>query len=184
MVDYAEHAAAGARLGIGSGVYQARDASVEDGSGAHRAGLQRAVERAVKQAIVDEGEAGGAERDDLGMRRGVAVAEDLVVASGDDFAGGRDDDGTDRDFAGAALASAMASRMNSSSWSRSGMGLSLVEVLARLRIERAEKGFERGDARCCEGARGFQTDLGGQRIERTLEAVADVGEAVEARVAV
>ena len=73
---------------------------MEDGAGAHGAGLERAEERAAQQTIVVESEAGGAECDDFSVRGGIVGAEDLVVAGADDFAAGGNDDGADGDLAG------------------------------------------------------------------------------------
>jgi len=76
---------------------------VEDGSGAHGAGFEGDVEGAafvsVEQSVVFEGAAGVAEGDDFGVGSGIVVAEDAVLAAGDDFAA-MDDDGADGDFAG------------------------------------------------------------------------------------
>ena len=77
---------------------------MEDGGRTHGAGFERDVEGAalvvfVQQAIVFEGAASLAEGDDLGVGGGVVVAEDAVLAMGDDLAL-VDDDGADRDFAG------------------------------------------------------------------------------------
>ena len=88
VVHDGEDAAAGPGLGVGSGVDQARDAGVQDGAGAHGAGLERAEERAVEQAVVGECDAGGAEGDDLGVGGGVVVAQNAVVGAGEDLAGG------------------------------------------------------------------------------------------------
>ncbi len=84
---------------------------MEDGSGAHGAGFEGGVEGAVFEAIVFEGEAGFAEGYDLGVGGGVGVAEDSVLAAGDDFVF-VDDDCAYGDFAAAsaAWASAMAAR--------------------------------------------------------------------------
>ena len=85
MVHDGEDGAAGSGFGVGRGVDEAGDAGVEDGSGAHGAGLEGGVEGAVFEAIVVEGEAGFAEGYDLGVGGGVGVAEDSVLASADDF---------------------------------------------------------------------------------------------------
>ena len=58
MVHDGEHRAAGSGFGVGCGIDEAGDASVEDGSGAHGAGLERGVEGAVFEAIVGECAAG------------------------------------------------------------------------------------------------------------------------------
>ena len=72
---------------------------MEDGSGAHGAGLEGGVEVAAVEAVVTEELAGGAEGDDLGMSAGVVIAEDTVIAGGDDLTIAYED-GTDGDFAG------------------------------------------------------------------------------------
>jgi len=87
---------------------------VEDGSGAHGAGFEGDVEGAVGlrvKAVVLEGLTGGSEGDDFGVCGGVVIAEDAVLAGGDDLVL-VDDDCAYGDFAGAsaACASAMAAR--------------------------------------------------------------------------
>ncbi len=72
---------------------------MEDGGGAHGAGLERDVEGAVKQAVVGEGAAAGAEGDDLGVGGRIGVADDTVGAGGKDLVVA-DQDGADGDFAG------------------------------------------------------------------------------------
>ena len=104
MVHDAEDGAAGAGFGIGCGVDEAGDAGVEDGAGTHGAGFESDVEGAafvifVQQTVIFEGAAGVAEGDDFGVGGGVVVAEDAVLAAGDDLAL-VDDDGADGDFAG------------------------------------------------------------------------------------
>ena len=54
MVHDGEDAAAGSGFGIVGGVDEASDAGVEDGSGAHGAGLERGVEGAAFEAVVGE----------------------------------------------------------------------------------------------------------------------------------
>jgi hypothetical protein len=100
MVHDGEHGAAGAGLGVARGEDEARDARMEDGSGAHGAGLEGAEERAAEQAIVVECEASSAEGYDFRVGGGVVGTEDLIVADAEDFARGGDDDGADGDFAG------------------------------------------------------------------------------------
>jgi hypothetical protein len=104
VVHDGEDGAAGAGFGVGCGVDEARDASMEDGAGTHGAGFEGDVEGAalvifVEQAVVFEGAAGLAEGYDFGVGGGVVVAENAVLAAGDDFAA-VDDDGADGDFAG------------------------------------------------------------------------------------
>jgi hypothetical protein len=103
VVHDAEDGTAGSRFGVGRGVDEAGDAGVEDGSGTHGAGFERDVEGAafvvfVEQAIVFEGSAGLADGDYFGVGGGVVIAEDSVLAAGNDFAA-VDDDGADGDFA-------------------------------------------------------------------------------------
>ena len=85
MVHDGEDAAAGSGFGVGGGVDEAGDAGVEDGSSAHGAGLERGVEDAVFEAVVGEMTARFAEGDDLGVGCRVAVAEDSILASANDF---------------------------------------------------------------------------------------------------
>ena len=95
MVEDAENGTAGAGLGIGCGVDQTADACVQDGSGTHGAGLERDVEgAALWQAIVGEGAGGVAQSDDLGVGGGVVIAQDTVLAAGNNLAV-EDDDGSD-----------------------------------------------------------------------------------------
>ena len=99
MVEDAEDRSAGAGLGVGRGVDQAGDAGVEDGAGAHGAGLKGDVEGAAfGQAIVGERSGGVAESDDLGVGSGIVVAQNAVLAAGDDLAV-EGEDGADGDFA-------------------------------------------------------------------------------------
>ena len=72
---------------------------MEDGGGAHGAGLERDVKCAVEQAVVGEGAAGGAEGDDLGVGRRIGVANDAIGAGGKDLVL-VDEDGANGDFAG------------------------------------------------------------------------------------
>ena len=98
MVHDGEDAAAGSGLGVGGGVDEATDAGVEDGSGAHGTGFEGDVEGAVVEAVVAEVKASLAEGYDLGMGGGVVVAEDPVLAAGDDLVV-VDDDCTHGNFA-------------------------------------------------------------------------------------
>jgi len=103
VVDDGEYGAAGAGLGVGRGVDEACDAGVEDGAGAHGAGFEGDVEGAaggvLRQAVVGEVARGLAQGDDLGVGGGVVVAEDAVLAAGDDLVL-VDDDRADGDLAG------------------------------------------------------------------------------------
>ena len=99
VVHDAEDGAAGTGFGVGGGVDEARDARVEDGAGAHGAGFEGGVEGAAVEAVVAQREAGGAQGDDLSVGAGVVVADDAVVAGGEDEAVAHDDR-ADGDFAG------------------------------------------------------------------------------------
>jgi hypothetical protein len=85
VVHDGEDTTAGSGFGIGCGIDEARDAGVEDGSGAHGAGFEGGVEGAVFEAVVFEEEAGFAEGDHFGVGGRVGVAEDSVLASAYDF---------------------------------------------------------------------------------------------------
>ena len=99
VIEDGEDGATGAGLGVGGGLKEPGDAGVEDSTGAHGAGLERADEGAAGEAIVGKGETGGAEGDDLRMGGGVGGAEDLVVTAAEDgFAVWRYDDRADRDL--------------------------------------------------------------------------------------
>ncbi len=85
VIEDGEDGAAGSGFGVGGGVDEAGDAGVEDGSGAHGAGFECGVESAVFEPVVFERQAGFAEGYDLSVGGGVAVAEDTVLATADDF---------------------------------------------------------------------------------------------------
>ena len=91
MIEHAEYGTARASFRIGRGEDQAADACVQDGSGAHRARLEGAVEVAAFEAVVAECLAGGAEGDDLGVSGGIGVGDDAIAAAGDDFSVAHDD---------------------------------------------------------------------------------------------
>src|SRR6185312_6936248 len=96
MVHHSEHRAAGAGFWIGGGIDQSRNTCVEDRAGAHGARLQRNVERAAcvgvpvfrtaEEAVILQRAAGLAQRDDLGVGRGVVVAQHTVLPAADDLA--------------------------------------------------------------------------------------------------
>jgi hypothetical protein len=81
-----DHAAGRAGLRIAGAEDDAGDARVHDRAGAHRAGLQRHVERAVRQPVVAAALAGIAQRHHLGMGGRVVAADGLVEAAADDLA--------------------------------------------------------------------------------------------------
>jgi hypothetical protein len=79
-------------------INQPADPGVGDGAGAHRAWFNRDVQVAIEQAIVADGLAGFAQRQDLGVRRGIMSADGTVAAAADDAAV-EDDNGAHRHFA-------------------------------------------------------------------------------------
>jgi len=94
-----ETRANGAALGVVSAVDQARDAGLDDGAGAHAAGLDRDIERCGRHAIVAEVASCSTNHDDLSVGRRVTVANGAVAGAGEDFTV-MDDAGADGDFTG------------------------------------------------------------------------------------
>ena len=88
---------AGARLG--RAIDEALDAGVHERTGAHRTRLDRDVESGIGETVVGRGLRRRAQRDDLGMRGGIAAADRLVEAGGDQLAIAHQHR-TDRHFAG------------------------------------------------------------------------------------
>jgi len=80
-----EDAPGGAGLGVGSAVDHRGDAGEDDRPGAHRAGLQRHVERRAGKAPATERFGRGADREDLGVSSGVGPQLALVSSSGNDI---------------------------------------------------------------------------------------------------
>ena len=98
MIHHVEDRAACACLGVERAIDQPRDTGMEDSPGAHRAGLQRDVQRAAgDQPVIFDIAGRVAERNDLRMRRGVVVADNAVLPSGNDLAF-INEDRSDRDF--------------------------------------------------------------------------------------
>ena len=64
---------------------------MSDSAGAHRAGLNRHVEIAVEQTIVADGRSGFAQRENLGVCRGIVGRERTVASPADDSALAHDD---------------------------------------------------------------------------------------------
>ncbi len=93
-----ETGADGAAFGVVGAVNEARDASLDDGAGAHAAGLDGDVERSICKAVVAEKAGGFAKNNNLGVSAGVAVPNGAVVRTGKDLAN-VDEHGTDGDFA-------------------------------------------------------------------------------------
>ena len=94
-----EHGPAGSRLGIARGEDQPADPSVQDGSGAHRAGLEGADEGAAQEAVVAQQAPGRAQGHNLCMSRRVVCAQNLVVAPPEHLTGGRDHEGANGNLA-------------------------------------------------------------------------------------
>jgi hypothetical protein len=94
-----EAGADGAGFGVVSAVDEAGDAGLDDGAGAHAAGLDGDVERGVGETVVAEKTRGLAQGNDFGVGGGVAIADGAVPATGEDLAGA-DEYGADWDFAG------------------------------------------------------------------------------------
>ena len=76
-----ETGAEGATLGIVGAVDESRDASLNDRTGAHGAGLERDVKSGVGKAVVAEDSRGLAQDDDFGMRGGVIVAYGAIAGA-------------------------------------------------------------------------------------------------------
>jgi hypothetical protein len=64
--------------------HEPRDARVHQRRGTHRAWLERHVQRCATEAVTGERLAGGAQREDLGVRGRVAGLDRLVPALADD----------------------------------------------------------------------------------------------------
>jgi hypothetical protein len=73
-------------LGVSGPVVKPANARKRDGARAHRTRLERDVEIAIHQPLGAERRAGGAHRNDLGMRGRVVVGERAVAGTGDDSA--------------------------------------------------------------------------------------------------
>jgi len=80
-------------------VDEAGDTGLDDGAGAHAAGLDGDVERGVGEAVVAEQAGGFANDYHFRVCRGVTIANGAVAGTGEDFAV-TDEDGADGDLAG------------------------------------------------------------------------------------
>lgn len=94
-----ETGADGTTFGIVGAVDEARNAGLNHGAGAHRAGLDRDVKSGSSKAIVCESASGFAEDDDFGVSGRVDVANGAIARPGDDFVF-EYKDGADGDFTG------------------------------------------------------------------------------------
>ena len=88
-----------AALGVVGAVDQARDASLNDRTGAHAARLDGDVEGGACEAVIAETAGGFAKDDDFGVGRGVIVADGAVAGACEDLAL-MDQESADGDFAG------------------------------------------------------------------------------------
>jgi len=98
VVAQREQAAGGAGLGVGGAVDEAGDAGVDEGSGAHRAGLEGDVEGGAVDPPAAGAATGLAQGDDLGVAGRVGVGLAGVEADAGDAAV-LDDEGADGDVA-------------------------------------------------------------------------------------
>jgi hypothetical protein len=96
-VGYLEFAADASEAEVAGAEDEAREAGGDEGSGAHHAGLERAVEGRAGEAVVAEVGGGFADGQDLGVGGGVVAGDGRVPAAADDLAID-DDDGSDGDF--------------------------------------------------------------------------------------
>lgn len=77
------YTAAGSRFGIGCSINHARNAGMNDGSGAHGARFDGHVQLAIAESVVTHMLRSIAQRDDFGMRRGIVARNRLVEAPPD-----------------------------------------------------------------------------------------------------
>ena len=84
--EHVHHAAGCARLGVGRAVDDVRNAGQDDRAGAHRAGLERDVERRQRQAPAPELGRGLAQDQDLGVGSGILAQLALVPRLRQDLA--------------------------------------------------------------------------------------------------
>ena len=88
-----------AGFGIVGAENDAGETGMGDGAGAHGAGFERDVERAVFEVFFAALREGALEGDELGMLGGIAAGFDFVMGGGDELAACIDDHGADGDFA-------------------------------------------------------------------------------------
>jgi hypothetical protein len=89
----------GATFRIVGAVDEAGDAGLDDGAGAHAAGLDSDVERGISKTVVEKEAGGFAQDDDFGVGGGVAIADRAIASAGEDFPV-MNEHGADGDFAG------------------------------------------------------------------------------------
>lgn len=98
MVQDLEHADDSSRLWVERPKHQSRDACMNHGSGAHRAGFQSYIQRTAFQSIVAERLPSRAQSNDFRMRAGIMVADHAVLSSSKDRSIAMQDDRSDRHF--------------------------------------------------------------------------------------
>jgi hypothetical protein len=97
VADEVEQGGDGAGLGVVGAEDQSGHPGLDQGTGAHGAGLEGDDQRAAVEAPGAEGGGGGAEGLQLGVGGGVALPLAAVAAAGQLGAVGADHDGADRD---------------------------------------------------------------------------------------
>jgi hypothetical protein len=104
-----EAGADGAALGVVGSVDEAGDAGLDDGAGAHAAGLDGDVEGSIRKAVIAKEAGGFAENDDFGMGGGVTIADRAVAGTGENLAV-MDQDSAYGDFAGSSCRAGLGER--------------------------------------------------------------------------
>lgn len=94
-----EAGADGSAFGVVGAVNEARNASLNDGAGAHGARFESDVERCTGEAIVGENAGCFTKDDDFRVSGGIVVANGAIAGAGDDFIL-VSEDGADGNFAG------------------------------------------------------------------------------------
>jgi hypothetical protein len=94
-----ETGADGATFGVVGTVDETWDTGLDDGAGAHAAGLDGDVERGISEAIVAEKAGGFAKGNHFRMGCGVIVADGAIASTSEDLAF-VDEQGADGDFTG------------------------------------------------------------------------------------
>ena len=100
MVEDGEAGTRRTAFGVIGAINEALDASLQYRAGAHRARLDRDINRGANEAIIASGFCRGAEREHFRVRRGIAIGDGAVGRARDDTLV-QHDDAADRDFSGA-----------------------------------------------------------------------------------
>jgi hypothetical protein len=104
-----EAGADGAAFGVVRSVDEAGDAGLDDGTGAHAAGLDGDVEGGIRKAVIAEEAGGFAKNDDFGVGGGVAIADGAVAGTDENLAV-MDEDSAYGDFVGSGCCAGLAER--------------------------------------------------------------------------